>query len=59
MRRFGHVGKGATVQVTLPVAAGAASDADAEGGGKAAGGLLGLKIDPEPMDLSYVFWGGG
>lgn len=56
MRRFGRVGKGAAVEVALPQASG---DGKGEGGGGGSaggggGGLLGLKIEPEEMELTYV-----
>lgn len=59
MRRFAKVPRGAVVCVTLPQAGGGGDGVEggaeeAGGGGKGAvgGGLLGLEIRPEPMNLT-------
>lgn len=57
MRRFGRVGKGAAVEVALPQASGngkGEGGGDGGSGGGGGGGLLGLKIEPEEMELTYV-----
>ena len=58
MRRFAKVPRGAAVRVTLPGAGssdgvgGGADAAGGEGKGAVGGGLLGLEIRPEPMNLT-------